>query len=195
MGHDRASSSGHCHGAPQASPSVHPDGWLMEAGTRPRHDTGGGVWKFAFPNELQLGASSQHATSESSGDDNMVVPHTPPSARRGGGSQECGKDIQLVENDGGELLLDAGIKAGNSEVLGSAPSEGIKSSLEGTVHRSLIKEVGHRMNKVVASSAAGRDDGVAAQSAVVHAKAVCMRKHRIRFKGMTCCGGLHAAGT
>ena len=103
------------------------------------------------------------------------------------------------------------LKTGNSEVLGSAPSEGIKSSLVCASRGTTSNDGYHRLNKVASSSAAGgviikgsgddsnkvvpsspatedwqestRDDGDSE-----HAKVKCMRRYRIKAKGAACSG-------
>ena len=144
-----------------------------------------------------------------------VVPHSSPSASLGGGFQESGKGGNGDNEDGDEEVDDGNvdgdrIMTGNSEVLGSAPSEGIKSSLDGTSLGTTSNDGHHRLNKVASSSAAGgviikgsgddsnkvvpsspaTEDGQASTNDdnSQHAKVKCMRKYRIMAKGAACNG-------
>ena len=145
-----------------------------------------------------------------------VVPHSSPSAGLGGGFQESGKGGNGDNKDGGEDVVDDcnmdgdRFMTGNSEVLGSAPSEGIKSSLVCASRGTTSNDGHHRLNKVASSSAAGgviikgsgdvsnkvvpsspaTEDGQVSTSDdnSQHAKVKCMRKYRIMAKGAACNG-------
>ena len=121
----------------------------------------------------------------------VVVPHTPPPARPGRGSQEGGKGGEVVSNDGGEEFYEIGkgdLAQGRDKppLLRTARpwlKDGAYLRCDGMDEEprstAIINDGCHRTNKVVSSSSV--DEGMI--------KGKCKgKKYRIIAKGPASCG-------